>query len=228
MKRNEKGQFTKGAGLKDLTGQRYGKLVVIGLDSARDRRSYWKVRCDCGNEKVVRGDTLKKITSCGCVKKEQDVINLGITNHHEMTYHPVYSIWHAMIQRCEHPNSKCYRDYGGRGTTVCPEWHDLRIFAEWADRTGFEKGKNLSIERKDVNGNYCPENCCWIDRKLQPRNRRNTIKLKIDGEEKALSEWSEIYGVKHSLVLARYEKGHRDPKDLFYKGNLQMRDLGRE
>lgn len=225
MKRNEKGQFVKGSGIKDITGQRFGKLVVLGLDRIQEKKSYWKVKCDCGTEKSVRSDMLKRIVSCGCVKREQDKKNLHyMANNHEMTYHPVYSIWHAMVSRCHNPNDHAYADYGGRGIKVCDEWRDIKLFAKWADSEGFVKGKNLSIERKDVNGNYCPENCCWIDRNLQTRNRRNTIKLSIDGEEKPLSEWSEIYQINHSLVLSRYEKGYRNPKDLFYKGNLQRRD----
>ena len=164
--RNQNGQFVKGQGIKDITGEKFGKLTVIALDRMENRRSYWIVECECGNRKVVRGDTLKVITSCGCDKKKQDIINLSITNHHELTYHPVYHIWNAMIYRCCNPKSTAYKDYGGRGIKVCDEWKDIRNFAKWADETGFEPGKNLSIERMDVNGNYCPENCIWIKRKL--------------------------------------------------------------
>lgn len=228
IKRNEKGQFTKGQVINDLTGKRFGKLTVICLDRIENRCSWWKVKCDCGNVKVIRGDTLKVVRSCGCIKKKQDIINLRIDNDHQMTYHPVYRIWQAMIARCENPNQKHYSDYGGRGIKVCSEWHDIKKFAKWADETGFVSGKNLSIEREDVNGDYCPENCCWIDRKLQSRNRRDTIRLCINGEEKPLVEWAEIYGIKYELVIQRYEKGRRKPEDLFYKGNIQMRDLGRE
>ena len=128
-------------------------------------------------------------------------------------------------------------DYKKFNSKLCPDTKrkilgiripDLRNFAKWADENGFESGKNLSIERKDVNGNYCPENCIWIDRKYQSRNRRNTIRLVIDGIEKPLSEWSEIYGLNYKSVVGRYYRGVRNPDDLFYKGNLQMRDLGRE
>lgn len=133
-----------------------------------------------------------------------------------------------MINRCGNPHNKHYNDYGGRGIKVCEEWKDIRIFSKWADETGFEPNKNLSIERKDVNGDYCPENCCWIDRKFQTRNRRNTVMLKIDGVNKPLSEWCEIYNVSYEKVIGRYYRGIRATDDLFYKGNLQMRDLGRE
>lgn len=90
--RNEKGQFVKGENVKDISGEKFGKLTVLKLDKIVNRRSYWIVRCECGTIKSVRSDTLKVITSCGCDKKKQDIINLGITNHHELTHHPVYSI----------------------------------------------------------------------------------------------------------------------------------------
>jgi len=226
--RNKKGQFTKGENVKDISGKKFGKLTVLKLDKIVNRKSYWIVKCECGTIKTVRSDTLKVITSCGCDKKKQDIINFGITNHHELNHHPVYSIWNAMINRCENPHNKHYNDYGGRGIKICEEWKDIRNFSKWADETGFELGKNLSIERKDVNGNYCPENCCWIDRKLQPRNRRNTVRLDMDGDNKSLSEWCEIYNVPYKKVIGRYCRGIREIDDLFYKGNLQMRDLGRE
>lgn len=133
-----------------------------------------------------------------------------------------------MINRCENPHNKNYNNYGGRGIKICEEWKDIRNFSKWADETGFELGKNLSIERKDVNGNYCPENCCWIDRKLQSRNRRNTVRLDINGDNKSLSEWCEVYNVPYKKVIERYYRGIREIDDLFYKGNLQMRDLGKE
>lgn len=228
VKRNNKGQFIKGQSINDLTGKKFGKLSVIRLDKIVNKKSYWIVKCDCGTEKSVRGDTLKVITSCGCDKKKQDLINFNVTNNHKLTNHPVYHIWQAMLNRCENPKNRAYKDYGGRGITVCDEWKDIRNFSKWADETGFLPGKNLSIERKNVNGNYCPENCIWIDKKLQARNRRNTIKFSIDGIEKPLSEWAEIYQLPYSKIMGRYYRGVRNIDDLFYKGNIQMRDLGRE
>lgn len=215
------GRFVKGEGLKDITGKRFGKLTVIRIDRVENKRSYWWVKCDCGTVKSVRGDTLKVITSCGCDKKKQDIINLNITNHHELTYHPAYHIWNNMISRCDNPADHAYADYGGRGIMVCDEWRDIRKFCEWADKNGFKGGQNLSIERIDVNGNYCPDNCCWIPRSKQPRNRRCSIRLEINGEEKPLREWAEIYGFtdkEYQKITQRYRAGHRDPEYLFFKG----------
>lgn len=215
------GRFAKGEGIKDISGKRFGKLIVLSLDKVKNNRTYWWVKCDCGTIKSVRGDTLKVITSCGCDKKKQDIINLNITNHHELTHHPAYHIWSNMISRCDNTKDHAYADYGGRGINVCDEWHDIRKFCEWADKNGFEGGRNLSIERIDVNGNYCPDNCCWIPRSKQPRNRRCSIRLEINGEEKPLREWAEIYGFtdkEYQKITQRYRAGHRDPEYLFFKG----------
>ena len=216
--RNEKEQFVKGKNVKDLTGKRFDKLTVLRLDKVENKTSYWIVKCDCGNIKSIRGDTLKVIRSCGCIKKEQDIINLNIKNHHELTHHPAYHIWHHMVDRCDNPENQAYSDYGGRGIKVCNEWHDIRKFCEWADKNGFKGGQNLSIERIDVNGNYCPENCCWIPRNEQSKNQRRTIRMTIGEEEKPLWEWAEIYGVDYQTVRQRYHNGHRNPEYLFYKG----------
>lgn len=220
MKRNEKGQFVKGSGIVDLTGKRYGKLTVIEFVEARNKRSFWKVKCDCGNEKIVRGDTLKVIVSCGCVKKEQDAINFNLKskNNHGMTKHKAFSIWSAMMARCYNHNQKHYKDYGGRGIQVCEEWHDVKIFCKWADENGFEKG--LSIERKDVNGNYCPENCCWIPRARQARNKRNTVRINYNGKEMPLIEVAEMLNLDQKKLLGRWDRGIRENELLLYDGNL--------
>lgn len=216
--RNEKGQFVKGQNVKDLTGKRFGKLTVLKFDKIKNRAAYWIVRCDCGTIKSVKGESLKVIKSCGCIKKEQDIINLNITNNHELTHHPAYHIWNNMISRCDNPADHAYADYGGRGITVCDEWHDIRKFCEWADKNGFKGGQNLSIERINVNGNYCPENCRWIPRNEQSKNQRRTIRMTIGEEEKPLWEWAENYGVDYQIVRQRYHNGHRNPEYLFYKG----------
>lgn len=219
---DERGHIIKGKPIVDYTGRRFGKLTVIGLDRIENKISWWNVKCDCGTIKSVRGNSLPILKSCGCQKREQDLKNIGVTdfNHHQLTNHPVYSIWSGMKTRCENKNAEHYKDYGGRGIKICDEWKDLRNFAKWADETGFEPGKNFSIERKNVNGDYCPENCVWIDRKLQTHNCRNTRRLTINGETKPLIEWAEIYGIDYKTVSSRYTNGYREPEDLFYKGSL--------
>ena len=108
--------------------------------------------------------------------------------------HPaLYGLWCSMKSRCENPNRPKYKDYGARGIKVCEEWHDAGVFAAWAFANGYSPG--LQIDRKDNNGDYCPENCRFVTPKENSRNRRNTKFLTVGGEIKCVSEWAEITGI---------------------------------
>lgn len=220
MKRNEKGQFVKGSVGNDLTGRKFGQLEVIELSEIRNRRSYWRCRCDCGKEKIVRSDALisYKTISCGCLKKKQDIINLHIVNQHGLTHHPAYNIWFCMMNRCYSKSNTFYKDYGGRGISVCDEWHDVRNFCKWADDTGYEKP--LTIERINVNGNYEPTNCTWITQAEQGLNKRNTVRILYGGEMVPLLKVSRQLGIKDVTVRSRWKMGVRDTERLLYKGSL--------
>ena len=105
----------------------------------------------------------------------------------------LYSIWATMIHRCEDEKREKYKDYGGRGISVCEEWHDANAFMDWAFANGYEDG--LQIDRIDVNGNYEPNNCRWVTPKENSRNRRNTVFLTIDNETKCVAEWCEVVAI---------------------------------
>lgn len=118
----------------------------------------------------------------------------------------LYSIWKNMKWRCLDNECPRYKDYGGRGVKVCDEWEkDFDCFADWAKENGYEMG--LTIERKNVNGNYCPENCCWITRKEQTRNKRDTIFVEYNGETKSLMEWCEELGLVYDTIHNRIKSG---------------------
>ena len=136
-------------------------------------------------------------------------------------YARVYDAWKHMISRCCDETDKSYPNYGGRGITVCDEWlKSFHAFASWAVSNGWSRG--LTLERNDVNADYCPENCSWATRKQQGRNTRRNIKITIEGETKCLSEWCEILGFPYSRVRQRYTySGIRDPKELFFDGDLR-------
>lgn len=212
--RDSQGRFTKGSGLKDLTGQRFGRLTVVKLDRT-GKHTYWLCKCDCGNEKVIRSDCLGAVRSCGCLKKEQDIKNLSITDNHGLTYHPAFTTWIAMMNRCNSPNNKYYKDYGGRGIMVCEEWKDPKNFCEWMDEQHYEKG--LSVERIDVNGNYEPSNCCLIPRSEQAWNRRDTVKIEHNGEIIPLAKEARRLGLNPRVVNGRYHRGIREYDKLFVK-----------
>ena len=118
---------------------------------------------------------------------------------------PWYTSYRSMMDRCYRTGAKNYPLYGGRGIKVCAEWHNIQNFERWANESGFEIG--LTLERKDVNGNYCPQNCMWATRKQQANNRRNTLFIEFNGESHTVSEWSEILGICRSTISNRYYRG---------------------
>ena len=217
-KRDSNGRFVKGENIKDISGRRYGKLVAVKVDRVENGRTYWLCQCDCGNQKSIRSDCLPRIQSCGCVKKEQDVHNLHITNHHGMANHPAFNTWSNIIARCCKPNDPAYKDYGGRGIKVCPEWKDARVFCKWMDDNGYEKG--LSVERIDVNGNYDPKNCKLIPIDEQPYNKRNTVYALTDRGVIAVAWEARQNGISLKTAKNRIERGEWLYERIFHKGRL--------
>lgn len=215
VKRNDKGQFVKGQNIVDKSGERHGRLTVVSLSDKRSgRKTYWNCVCDCGNEKVIRSDSLSVTKSCGCLKKEQDIINLGITNNHGLTYHPAYPRWRAMINRCNNPKDQAFKNYGARGIKVCKEWLDVRRFIDWADNNGFEE--KLTIERINVNGNYEPDNCKWLPPEVQHYNKTTSVYHTFEGETLTTMQWQKKYDIPIHEVWG-YKKNDIDFKDLIKK-----------
>lgn len=118
---------------------------------------------------------------------------------------PWYNSYHSMMDRCYREKAKNYPFYGGRGIAVCPEWHNIEAFEKWANESGFQKG--LTLERKDVNGDYCPKNCMWATKKQQANNRRNTVTIECNGESRTISEWADILGMSRSTISNRHHRG---------------------
>ena len=194
------------ASYKDITGIRFGRLIAIEKVGTKNQghrgsKSLWLCKCDCGNEKIVlRNNLVSGLTrSCGCLEHEtKKTMHLK----HGMAKSRLWQIWVDMRGRCERESDTSYSYYGGRGISICEEWHDFEAFKEWAISHGYTD--ELTIDRKDVDGNYCPENCCWKSRKEQVRNRRTTKKTIYNGEEKTIGEISEIEGITYQQAYDKY------------------------
>ena len=136
-------------------------------------------------------------------------------------YELLYNVWKNMISLCYDSSNDRYYTYGALGVTVCDEWrNDFRAFAKWANDNGWKP--KLSIERKNLDNGYCPENCTFITMAQQAPNKRNNIRITINGETRCLAEWCEIFGTSFKTVHRRYRfYGITDPKLLFYPGDLR-------
>ena len=179
--------------IKELSGQRFGRLVVLKSTKERIRRDIvWLCSCDCGAIKKINGANLKdgSTHSCGCLKKELAAKRgrMSKTHGHSVggKYSRTYRSWEAIIQRCTNTKSKDYIRYGGRGIKVCKRWLKFPGFLEDMG----ERPRDTSIERKDNDGNYEPGNCEWASAIVQAHNNRHTklTPLKVQVIKKLLKE----------------------------------------
>lgn len=150
---------------KNLLGQQFGRLTVIKLtDERRNGHVMWLCRCTCGNQVLVRGSCLINGGSRSC------------GNHYRVLLTPEYRAWKKLKSRCSNRNSPIYKYYGGRGITVCKRW--LESFENFYEDIGPKpKGRALSLDRIDNDGNYEPGNCRWADQSTQNRNRRSRLQM---------------------------------------------------
>lgn len=181
--------------LIDLTGKKFEKWTVIEKGTFTNGKSYWLCQCECGTVKLVDGDTLRRGTSTGCLKCRTHFVKHGKSNE------KIYWVWHGMIQRCEYPNSKFYKNYGGRGVKVCEEWHEFKPFYDWAMANGYQQG--VEIDRMNVDGNYEPSNCQWITHKAQQSNKTCNRIIEFNGILQTLQQWADSLGIKSNTLHGR-------------------------
>lgn len=200
----------KAHNFKDLTGKRFGRLTVTSrAENTKSGQTRWNCHCDCGNEKMIMGSSLRKgmTTSCGCYRKE-NLLKCSVKHGKKSTR--LYTVWQDMKMRCINPNNEAYKNYGGRGITVCKEWFDFENFYTWAMSSGYDENAEFgkcTLDRIDVNGNYEPDNCRWVNMKSQANNMRKNVNLKYNGEMKTLREWCETLNLSYNTIYGRLMKG---------------------
>jgi hypothetical protein len=162
----------------DLRGQKFSRLLVLSEWGVKGKDKYWRCMCDCGKEVIASSNNLRqgRVRSCGCLQK--DLISqrdIERNTKHNLWGTKLYGVWSAMKSRCLNPNNKNYKYYGARGITVCQEWKEsFKCFYDWAMANRYQEG--LTIDRKNNDGNYDPENCQWVSMKIQGNNRRPAIR----------------------------------------------------
>ena len=186
---------------KQLDGQRVGLLTVISISPDEGVKRRWVCRCDCGTTKTVQENHLVAgaIKSCGCLRHRRPA-NWSHGRHGS----PEWRTWINMRDRCYRKGNKAFRYYGKRGIRVCERW---KQFANFFADMGEKPSPKHTLERIDVNGDYCPENCIWTDWKSQERNRTNNRLIEYNGETRCLSEWAELLGFEVHTLLSRLDRG---------------------
>lgn len=189
----------------DLAGKHFGYLKVIERsENTKYGEACWLCECKCGTRKIIGGYKLRKgITkSCGCLAAELSSERKKTNGKKGVR---LYRIWQGMIQRTTNPNNNEYKDYGGRGIDICKEWRNsFETFEKWANENGY--ADNLTIDRKDNEKGYSPDNCRWITQREQNRNKRSNHYLTYKGETKTLTEWAEEMGISKEVLRHRIVK----------------------
>lgn len=194
-------------------GEVFGLLTAVKDISPPMGKQRWLLQCSCGTFLSRRLEVLKFsqkkgfVANCGCYTRDARSRSGKLKTEHGLSVadRRLYDVHRQMLQRCYNSKSKDFEHYGARGISVCQAWHDPNLFFAWAHETGYQRG--LTIERRDVNGSYTPENCTWVPNEVQSHNTRRNVFLTIDGETKHLAAWARHFGVKWPTVNSRLNRG---------------------
>lgn len=195
--------------VKELTGQRFGRLVVSAFAGMSPKpngrsRALWTCKCDCGSTVSVDGNSLQtgNTSSCGCLRREQ----LSARNASRGTgakRHPLYVTWKDMKARCQSQSDPEYHNYGGRGITICDRWLDFWAFVSDVG----PRPKGMTLERIDTDGDYVPSNCRWATASEQSRNKRTNRYLSHGGVSLCITDWAKRTGINKTVIRLRLARG---------------------
>lgn len=191
-------------GAIDISGMKFGKARVL-YRASNDKygNAMWSCMCDCGTRFITLGHHLRsgKTKSCGCLQKESAK---ALKYKHGYSYTRIYGIWSGMIERCGNPNHTSYKNYGGKGVFVCDEWKDAESFIAWALSNGYKDG--LSIDRRETDKGYSPENCRFVTRIDQNRNTSRNRFVSFNSSFLTTAQVSEMVGISRATAA----KWHRE------------------
>lgn len=188
-----------------LLGQKFGHLTVVSARGSDGHHTLWEVRCDCGAVAVKVGTDLKKkarFCSHQCPHFASSISQKRAT--HSMSRHPAFAVWSSMLARCRNPRHQAFKNYGGRGIRVCPEWLTFEAF--WnAMGDGYEHG--LTLDRINNDAGYSKDNCRWATATTQCRNKRTNVVISTPLGRMTVAEASERFGVGVTTILYRIKSG---------------------
>jgi hypothetical protein len=201
----KKQMFNRYSTTQELTeqfaGKRQGSYTILyairkSLPHKNGLYVHFVCQCDCGKKLTVIANEFKRLHKCpSCCQKT-----------HNKSYTKLYKSYTCMKERCYYPHNNRYYKYGARGIKMCEEWlKDRKTFFKWAMENGYEDG--LTIDRIDVNGDYCPENCRWLSRKEQMKNKTTTVWVEYDGNRMCLADWARKTGIGRCTLAARLKSG---------------------
>jgi hypothetical protein len=198
--------------IKDITGQRFGKIVVLSIEKKDPRQGvFWLCACDCGQKTVAKGTAIRygSVKSCGCGSREAAIRNFkDLIEKHRVPYphsRKLKDLRTNMLARCYDPSNNRWKNYGGRGIKVCEEWlNNSRRFYDWVMANGYEPG--LTLDRIDVDGNYEPSNCRFVGMIVQMNNTTRNRWLEWNGKSQTVSNWARELGVTRCAIQHRVDR----------------------
>lgn len=213
---------------QELIGKKFNRITILDIWQNPEKKYYMcRYHCVCGNVKETRLTNVKNgyLKSCGCLKyihsipsEENDAVG--------KIKHPLHPAWASMMSRCYHKSSTAYYLYGGRGIKVCDEWRNFWNFVKWSDSIG-GRPDGYTLDRIDVDGDYCPENCRWASDEVQQNNKRTNHYLTYNGETLTLSQWSRKLGLSRYAIQYRFMQGWSADEILSIPLNHRKKDSKR-
>ena len=198
---------------EDLTGKRFGRWTAIRKTSSSEKGEIrWDCICDCGTQRSVSERSLLRgrSKSCGCLQKESASITSASLKKHDGKGTRIYMVWKGIRARCNNPNHKSYSTYGGSGIKMCHEWDDFSAFRDWAYENGYDDNAekfSCTLDRIDRTKGYSPDNCRWVDMKVQSRNTRRNIRVEYQGESYVAKDLADKFGMDDHALIHRLNLG---------------------